>query len=737
MFADIVVDISHEKLDRSFQYKVPAKLEAQIRPGAVVEVPFGRGNRTIQGYVVGLSEEAKFPLERMKEVREICAGEETSESRLIALAAWMRRQYGSTMIQALKTVFPVKEKVKAVEKKSLHLMLSQEEWEKAVAETRRKNYKARLRLLEALGRQPVMDYQDAAAAYGITWAVVHPLEERGWIKVESRSVFRNPVDLEETMEAAAVLSEEQRQAVEGITDGWQSGDHRPCLIRGVTGSGKTEVYMELIAGVLREGRQVIVLIPEIALTHQTLQRFYRRFGNQVSVLNSRLSQGERYDQFCRARSGDVSIMIGPRSALFTPFSQLGLIIIDEEHEGTYKSENSPRYHARETAIERARLEHAHVVMGSATPSVEAYYRCMAKEYRLFLLASRFEERSLPKVQVVDMREEMKQGNRSILSRGLWKAMEQRLEKKEQIMLFLNRRGYAGFVSCRSCGHVMKCPHCEVSLSEHNYGKLVCHYCGYEEQKPAVCPECGSPYIGGFKAGTQQIEAVVKKQFPKARVLRMDADTTKNKEGHRRILETFENQEADILIGTQMIVKGHDFPNVTLVGAIAADLSLNVADFGSAERTFQLLAQAVGRAGRGKKEGEAYIQTYHPEHYSIQDAAKQDYEAFYEEEIAYRRLLSYPPAAHMMAVLGTAPEEALLQTAMEYLKKYIVRIYKEKDLGVIGPADQGVSKINDIYRKVIYLKQKDYDILVYIKDKLEQYIEMNSGFRNIQIQFDFY
>lgn len=737
MFANIVVDISHEKLDRTFQYKIPDDLKSQIRPGTVVKIPFGKGNRALNGYVVGLCDTPQFPLERLKEIQGVCAGEETSESRLIALAAWMREQYGSTMIQALKTVFPVKEKVKAVEKKSLHLALSREEWEKAVAETRKKNYKARLRLLEALGQTPVLDYQEAALTLGVTWAVVRPLQERGWVRVVSQALLRNPVDLKGNGGEAASLNEEQQQVMQGIADGWAAGDGRPCLIRGITGSGKTEVYMELIDGVLAEGKQVIVLIPEIALTHQTLLRFYRRFGDKVSVLNSRLSHGERYDQFCRAKSGEVSIMIGPRSALFTPFSHLGLIIMDEEHEGTYKSENSPRYHARETAIERAKMEKAYVVMGSATPSLEAYHRCKKGEYRLFCLTSRFEERRLPDVHIVDMREEMRQGNRSILSRSLWDAMDNRLRKKEQTMLFLNRRGYAGFVSCRSCGHVMKCPHCDVSLSEHNYGRLVCHYCGYEEPKTAVCPECGSPYIGGFKAGTQQIEAVVKKQLPEARVLRMDADTTKSKEGHRKILEAFENQEADILIGTQMIVKGHDFPNVTLVGAIAADLSLNVADFRSGERTFQLLAQAVGRAGRGEKEGEAFIQTYHPDHYSIVNAANQDYEAFYEEEIAYRRLLSYPPSAHMMAVLGTGPKEPMLQTAMEYLKKYILRIHPGRELGVIGPADQGVSKINDIYRKVIYLKQKDCDILVYIKNKLEQYIEMNTGFRNIQIQFDFF
>ena len=509
-----------------------------------------------------------------------------------------------------------------------------------------------------------------------------------------------------------------------------------CLIRGVTGSGKTLVYMELMERVLKEGKQVIVLIPEIALTYQTVRRFYARFGDKVSVINSRQSQGERYDQFKRAKKGEVQVMIGPRSALFTPFASLGLIIIDEEHEPSYKSESTPRYHARETAIRRAVLEHANVVMGSATPSVEAYSKAMNGEYSLVRLTTRYGSRPLPRVSIVDLREELKAGNRSVLSRELRQKMKGRFEKKEQVMLFLNRRGYAGFVSCRSCGHVMKCPHCDVSLSEHNNERLLCHYCGYETGKPRICPVCGSPYIGGFKAGTQQIEKVVREDFPEVRTLRMDFDTTRTKGSYEKILAAFAAHEADILIGTQMIVKGHDFPDVTLMGIVAADLSLNAEDYRCAERTFQLLCQAVGRGGRGEKPGEAVIQTYHPDHYSIQAAAVQDYQAFYEEEMSYRMLLDYPPAAHMLAVLGSGPEDEKLVQAMYYLKLYIERIYRENDLHIIGPAYASVGKVKDIYRQVIYLKHKDHKTLVHIKDQLEKYIEINSGFRKIYIQFDF-
>ena len=434
-------------------------------------------------------------------------------------------------------------------------------------------------------------------------------------------------------------------------------------------------------------------------------------------------------------------MIGPRSALFTPFSNLGLIIIDEEHENSYKSESVPRYHAREVAIEYARMSDAIVVLGSATPSVDSYYKAKTGVYRLLELDKRVDDRPLPKCEVVDLRQELREGNRSILSTRLQELMEDRLKKGQQMMLFINRRGVAGFVSCRACGHVLKCPHCDVSLSQHvtrqhPEGKMVCHYCGYEIPMPKTCPACGSRYISGFKAGTQKIEMIVKERFPQARVLRMDMDTTRNKEGYEQILSAFANQEADILIGTQMIVKGHDFPDVTLVGILAADLSLNADDYRSGERTFQLLTQAVGRAGRGRKEGHALIQTYSPDHYSIQTAAKQDYEEFYQEEMGYRLLMDYPPAAHMMAVLGSSEDEKLLETAMHYLGLFTGKIYAGKDLHVIGPAPASVGKVKDVYRRVLYLKHENYDLLVRIKDRLEEYIEINSGFRKVNIQFDF-
>ncbi|RHO89470.1 primosomal protein N' [Ruminococcus sp. AF41-9] len=737
IFADIIIDISSEKLDRSFQYRVPEELEKEIKVGMVVSIPFGNGNQLRKGYVTGLTREPKVDPARLKNICGISSAEETTESRLIALAAWMRENYGSTMIQALKTVLPIQEKMKAKEKRYLCLKISREEAEKLLEELEKTRFKARTRLLRKLLKEPRLDVSYASKELGATTSVVKKMTEQGIISIEYEELLRNSLDTEKLrLEEELPLTPEQETAVREILREWEKETPRPVLIEGVTGSGKTQVYMKLIETVLDQGQQAIILIPEIALTYQTVRRFYARFGEKVSVINSRQSQGERYDQFKRARRGEVQVMVGPRSALFTPFANLGLIVIDEEHESSYKSENSPRYHARETAVERARLEHARVVLGSATPSLEAYHKAMEGTYGLVKLQSRYQDRPMPQVSVVDLREELKAGNRSVLSRKLKEAMKDRLEKREQIILFLNRRGYAGFVSCRSCGQVMKCPHCDVSLSEHNNGRLLCHYCGYETVKPQACPVCGSPYIGGFKAGTQQIEKVVKEAFPGVRTLRMDFDTTRTKGSYEKILSAFASHEADVLIGTQMIVKGHDFPDVTLVGIVAADLSLNAEDYRCSERTFQLLCQAVGRGGRGNKPGEAVIQTYHPDHYSIQAAAVQDYEAFYQEEMSYRMLLDYPPASHMMAVLGSCPEEELLVQAMHYLELYIHRVYKEKDLHVIGPAYASVGKVKDIYRQVIYLKHEKQETLVRIKDQLEKYIEINSGFRKLYIQFDF-
>lgn len=736
MYADIIIDITHEKLDKVFQYRIPSELEGILEVGTEVIVPFGRGNKETGGYVIGFSETADYDADKIKFILRRAEDKRAIESKLVALAAWMKESYGGTMIQALRTVLPIKKQEKIKKKRTVRLLLSEEEGRERLDIFLHKNQKARARVLAGLLDQPCQDYELLTKKLHVTLAVLRAMEEQGILLIESQDALRNPVCYRRTEEKETILTKEQEQAVSVFAQDYENGYRNTYLVYGVTGSGKTEVYMQMIRHVVESGKQAIVLIPEIALTYQTVLRFYNRFGNRVSILNSRLSQGERSDQMERVKRGEVDVMIGPRSALFTPFENLGLIVIDEEHETTYKSEQVPRYHARETAIRRAKLEGASVVLGSATPSLEAFYRCRLGEYTLLELKNRATAQSLPEVYTVDMREELKHGNRSIISDRLKEMIEDRLAKKQQIMLFLNRRGYAGFVSCRECGYVVKCPHCDVALSAHKNGKLVCHYCGYERPSMTSCPECGSHYIGGFRAGTQQIEELVTKMFPAARVLRMDMDTTKKKDSHEKILSAFAAEEADILIGTQMIVKGHDFPQVTLVGILAADMSLYSNHYQSAERTFQLLSQACGRAGRGREKGEVVIQTYNPEHYSIQTAARQDYESFYEEEMNYRMLMGYPPAEELLAIWMTGQSEEHLKVAAGYLKEFTERINREGRLTVIGPAAPYVSKVNDQYRQIIYVKSEDYELLVRTKDLLEQYIDMNRGFDQLRIQFDF-
>ena len=740
MYADIIVDITHEKLDKIFQYRIPKEMEGRLQTGMEVLIPFGRANRETKGYVIGFSEKCNYDPEKIKEITQIIQNHIAIEAKLVALAAWMKEHYGGTMIQALKTVLPIKQQEKQKEQRSIRLLLDRREAKERLSYFLSKNQTARARVVAALLDRPILPYEYVTRQLKVTAAVLRAMEEQRILQIEAEVVYRNPVTAKRTKQQSFCYTEAQQAAIHTFCEEYRRGKRGTYLVYGVTGSGKTEVYMEMIEHVIAEGKQAIVLIPEIALTYQTVMRFYQRFGDRVSIINSRLSKGERYDQMIRAKRGEINVMIGPRSALFTPFERLGLIIIDEEHEGTYKSEQTPRYHARETAIARAAMEGASVVLGSATPSIEAFYKAVTGEFRLLRLPERAKQRAMAHVTVADMRKELEKGNRSIFSDALRSLMEDRLKKKEQIMLFLNRRGYAGFISCRSCGHVVKCPHCDVSLSSHRNGKLVCHYCGYEQPMVTSCPECGSSHVGGFRAGTQQIEELLLREFPQAKVLRMDMDTTKQKDGHEKILAAFSSGEADILVGTQMIVKGHDFGNVTLVGVLAADLSLYADDYRAGERTFQLLTQAAGRAGRGEKAGEVVIQTYSPEHYSIVAAAKQDYEQFFQEEMTYRALMGYPPASQLMAVLVSCKEEELLETACHYLKAYAETCCKKCEragtsVQLIGPASPYVGKVRDTYRRVIYLKSEQEAVLVFLKDQLEQYIEINSGFQNLWIQFD--
>jgi len=733
-FANIIVNISHEALDKSFQYKIPSRLDGIIRVGDLVSIPFGRGNRTINGYVLEITDKPEYDPAKQKEVINIITDASLVENNLIRLALWMKENYGSTMITALKTVLPIKKKIKEKEDRTVFLKLPMDMAKSQLDEYKRKNRTARHRLLQELINDERIDYKLVTGKLNISAATLRLMEEAGIIGIENKRVYRNTVSgIKEQKKTA--LNQYQKPIADSIIKDLSDGIKNTYLIKGITGSGKTEIYMEIIEHVISQGKQVIVLIPEISLTYQTVMRFYRRFGERVSTLHSKLSDGEKYDQFERAKRGEIDIIIGPRSALFTPFERLGLVVIDEEHESSYKSDTMPKYHAREVAEKLCELHLASLILGSATPSLESYYRAKSGKYKLFTLDKRANEAELPQVEIIDLREELKAGNKTYFSRRLYELINDRLNKEEQVMLFLNRRGYSGFVSCRSCGEAIKCPHCDVSLSKHGKSSLLCHYCGYSTEMVSKCPECGSTMIGEMRAGTEKIEEMIKRTFPQANVLRMDADTTKQKDSYEKILSSFANKEADILIGTQMIVKGHDFPYVTLVGILAADMSLNVNDYRASERTFQLLTQASGRAGRGALKGNVIIQTYKPDHYSIVAASKQDYDEFYEEEICYRSLLNYPPVEYMLVILIESTDEELAISYSEKLSDYTKNDIIKDNAQIVGPTDASVRKIADVFRRVLYIKSSDKEYLIYIKNMVENY-ESEHKNRAIRISFDF-
>ncbi len=739
-YADVIIDISHEALDKVFQYRVPFSLQGEIKPGVRVQIPFGKGNQVREGYVISLSETADYPEELIKEILALSPRSLAVESQMIRLAAFLKDRYGSSMYQALKTVMPVKKTVTKKKKTEVALRLTIPEGEELLKQWEKKNYRARSRFLAALLQNPdhTLGGDEIKKIGSITRKDLTKLEEKGIITVQNRIQYRNPFSSLQKKEERIPLNRDQSAILQEFTRDYEAGEHKTYLLHGVTGSGKTEVYMALIDVVLGMGKQAIVLIPEISLTFQTVRRFYERFGEQIAVIHSRMSQGEKSDSYMRIEQGEANIVIGPRSALFAPTGNLGLIVIDEEHDGAYKSDSTPKYHARETAIFRAGMNEASVVLGSATPSMESYTRAQRGEYTLWTLNKRGGDAVLPKVSIVDLKEEFHQGNRSMFSASLREKIQERMERKEQIMLFLNRRGFAGFVSCRACGTVIKCPHCDISLTYHRDGTLRCHYCGFSRPYSRECPVCRRPHVAAFGLGTEKVEAALLEEFPGVRVLRMDMDTTRRKHSHQKMLEAFGEGQADILLGTQMIVKGHDYENVTLVGILAADLSLHSHDFRSGERTFQLLCQAAGRAGRGRKQGEVVIQTYSPDHYAIQAAADQDYKRFYEEEAAYRKMLRYPPWSHMLVILVQSGEESQSALAVQRIQKMIVQSQKgiENPVSVLNPGQASLAKLKDTYRQVIYLKHVEAERLIDLKDRLQAVIDTHPLFAGVSVQYDF-
>lgn len=596
-----------------------------------------------------------------------------------------------------------------------------------------------IRVLEMLLDNEFISVSDLARFAGVSTGVLDTLRKNGYIYYRDVEVIRNPVrsrEFERTSPMPPTV--QQAAAIDSISDMLDSRNIREVLLHGVTGSGKTEVYLQLISHVLNQGRQAIVLVPEISLTPQMVERFAGRFGNDVAVLHSRLSLGERYDQWRMIREGKVNVVVGARSAVFAPLGRLGIIIIDEEHESSYKSETTPKYHAADIAKKRCLDENALLLYGSATPSIETYYRAINGEIQLIELSERVNNMDMPRVDIVDMRDELEAGNRSVFSRRLSDELTRNIEARQQAILFLNRRGHSSFVLCRSCGHVIKCPECNISLTYHSYeDRLICHYCGYTAKMPSACPKCGSAYIRQFGIGTQKVEEEVGKQFRDGTVIRMDMDTTSCKNSHEEILRKFREQNINVLVGTQMIAKGHDFPNVTLVGVLAADALLNMDDYRASERTFQLVTQVAGRAGRGELPGRVVVQTYNTENFSIKAACAHDYITFYNQEVSIRKLLRYPPYTNIAAaVLSGLNDRAVFDAAKGLKAKALEKFGELKpDELILGPMRCPVTKIRSRYRWRLVIKCGELEKLINVLSEISDEFYRENRKNSIDLNVD--
>ncbi len=675
------------------------------------------GIRTKSVWYVELTEQTAELSEKEQQVADVLTEQGgAAPLRELEQVFGNRTEYILRCLQGKKVV-RLRQKTTRSTYKEEKRYVSLTENEELLAEVKEKAEKdkrlaGQLRVLSAISQEESISVEELKEKASVTDSPIHTLLQKGILVEQRRQEKRDVFQLEDyTPTQPFYPTPEQAQALALLREEEQKEQKRPILLHGVTGSGKTEIYMQLIEHVIMEGKQAIVLVPEISLTPQIMERFISRFGKQVSVTHSRLSLGERLDQWRKARDGEISIIIGPRSALFMPFSNLGVIVMDECHESSYISDVTPKYHTREVARKLSELTGALLVMGSATPDIDSYHRAVTGEFLLLQLKERTKGSRLPEVFVTDMRKELEDGNRSAFGLPLQQAIRENLEKGQQTMLFLNRRGYSTFVSCRKCGEVLTCPSCNVSYTYHASDKaLVCHYCGKEVPVPKICPSCGSHYIRYFGTGTQKIEEETRRLFPEASVLRMDADTTTGKNGHARILELFGKGKADILIGTQMIAKGHDFPNVTLVGILAADLSLNLGTYQAAENCFQLITQAAGRAGRGELPGQVFIQTYQPENHAIRMAAAQDYEGFYQEEILLRQAMEYPPFSHIFSVLITGEMEQEVILAAQRLGAFMNHYAERAGCTVVGPAPAPLPKFRGEFRWQIFAKGTDAERL---------------------------
>lgn len=722
-FADVIIAIPHSRLDRPFTYRIPGRLTERVVVGTRVKVPFRQ--RQEVGYVIGVTETAE--IDRPREILACLDEDPVFDTVSLELAEWMANQYACSLLQAIECQFPA-----ALKHKGRKVIgpagLESGEIVDAIALLETLDPPA-ARVLGWLWEHGETDRAELGRRLRIRDLdeVLASLQERHLIEVDTfypaftEAAAGQDGDEPEKQHAPLVLNPDQARAVLQIRQALERKKHQVFLLHGITGSGKTEVYLHSIAFLLEQGLGAIVLVPEIALTPQTVARFRSRFGNLVAVLHSRQSSGVRLGEWQRIRGGQARVVIGPRSAVFAPLPRPGLIIVDEEHEVSYKQEQNPRYHAREVAIKRAALLGIPVVLGSATPALETYYQAVRGDYRLLELPSRVESRPLPDVTIIDLRQEIKAGNTGVLSENLKEKIAARLERGEQTILFLNRRGFTTFVICRDCGYVLKCPNCAISLTYHYQGdQLRCHYCGYSTQLPRKCSRCGSSRIRHFGTGTQKVEDEVRNLFPQARVLRLDMDTTGKKGVLESTLAAFAGGEADILVGTQMVAKGLDFPNVTLVGVITADTVLNLPDFRAAERTFQLLTQVAGRAGRGNLAGEVVIQTYHPDRYPVVLASSHDYKQFWQQESEFRRRLEYPPYSHLARLLVVGPvERNVIREASDLARELNSSQGHNPAVQVLGPAPAALNRLKNRYRWHIVLKAVEIQPLLTVVDQVRR------------------
>ena len=775
--AKVIVDVPTMQTDQPFTYLVPENLNEQLAVGMRVEVPFGNGNRHVQGFVLAIEPVAATVLDetnvQLKELVAVLDLKPVLNTEMLALADYMKEKTFAFKITCLQTMLP--SVMRADYQKYIYLTdeLSEElqdqlfygleeiSWDQAqergllpqlmalrkqqkvdiryevttrnkvkmvrfiqaakefeqLEEIRlglRKGAKKKEQLLyylQRLGTEKVTAVKEMKEL-GFSTALLNEAAKNGWLTFIEKEAYRDPFD-NQTFEKTTALSlnAEQQVAVETILQSVQEQQSQTYLLEGITGSGKTEVYLQVIAEVLNQGKTAIMLVPEISLTPQMVQRFKSRFGEHVAVMHSGLSQGEKYDEWRKIERGEAEVVVGARSAIFAPIENIGVIIVDEEHEASYKQEETPRYHARDLAIWRSEYHHCPVVLGSATPSLESRARAQKNVYQRLRLTQRANQAAtLPTIDVVDMRQEVENGNVSSFSMSLQEKLQERLEKNEQSVLLLNRRGYSSFVMCRDCGYVLPCPNCDISLTLHMDSKTMkCHYCGHEERIPYRCPNCGQDKIRYYGTGTQKVEEELQTLLPDSRILRMDVDTTRRKGAHEKILRTFGEGQADILLGTQMIAKGLDFPNVTLVGVLNADTALNLPDFRSSERTFQLLTQVSGRAGRAEKPGEVIIQSFNPEHYAIQLAKAQDYEDFYTKEMYIRHRGDYPPYYFTVQITASHPEENEAAKQMFQIATKLKQGLSPQAI-LLGPTPNAIMRVNNRYFYQVIIKYKQEPML---------------------------